>query len=84
MKMADEQIQCGPLLLYKTSETHTNGMEMYRQRGTKEWVNHRGKTGVYYVFDGTRMYVCGEPYKDEFGCHDGEPLWPITGYTIVE
>ena len=70
----------GDLLLYRTGEEHTNGMPV----GDRKAHNSKGKTGVYYIFDGTTMYVCGEPYKDEYGCYDGEPLWPISGYTIVE
>ena len=74
----------GDLLLYRTGEEHTNGMPVYRKKGDRKAHNSNGKTGVYYIFDGTTMYVCGEPYKDEYGCYDGEPLWPISGYTIVE
>jgi hypothetical protein len=74
----------GDLLLYRTGEEHTNGMPVYRKKGDRKAHNSKGKTGVYYIFDGTTMYVCGEPYKDEYGCYDGEPLWPISGYTIVE
>ena len=77
-------ITSGELHIYLTGEIHTNGWEIYRKVGTKKQSNSKGLSGMYLAFDGTTMYVCGEPYKDEYGCHDGEPLWPISGYTIVD
>ena len=76
-------INSGDLLLQETGEIHTNSLPIYRKKGDCKSSNSKGKSGVYYIFDGTTMYICGEPYKDEYGCHDGEPLWPVTGYIIV-
>ena len=77
-------ISSGNLILYKTGEEHTNGMPIYRKKGDKKSSNSKGKSGIYYIFDGTTMYICGESYKDEYGCFDGEPLWSISGYTIAD
>ena len=61
--------------LYRTGEIHTNSMDVYREVGEPK--NRNGKYGMlggqYYVGDSSCMYVCGNPYKDQYGVFDGEP-----------
>lgn len=72
--------------LLKTGETHSNGYPIYRELGKNRATSgvQTGLSGTYYFCDGDDMYVCGDSYKDEFGTFDGEPLWTIKDYIIIE
>ena len=72
------------ITLVKSGEIHTNGWEVYRPKGSKPSRNSKGLSGTVYVWDGEHMYICGKAYKDMYGCFDGEPLWRVSGYTLME
>ena len=71
------------LVLVPTGETHSNGWQVYRPKGTPLSSNSKGLSGQYYTYDGEEMYKCGAPYKDEYGCFDGEAICSITNYIIT-
>tara|TARA_B100000214_G_scaffold305314_1_gene236228 strand:+ start:4042 stop:4293 length:252 start_codon:yes stop_codon:yes gene_type:complete len=75
--------------LYKSGEIHSNGWPVYRRlilKNKERKRNAKGLAGVYYYFDGDDMMRCGKAYCDEYGCFDGEALWPVPkeDYEIVE
>ena len=74
------------MILYKTTEQHSNGWDVYRKVGSRCARSRIGKrpglSGVYFIFDGVTMYAVGKAYKDEYGVFDGEPEYPVFDYII--
>ena len=62
--------------LYDTGQIHTNGWPIYRQVG-------KPMSAPYYIYTLGEMYLCGSPYRDEYGSFDGEAICEIHNYQIV-